>query len=320
MLEKYCYDAPMVGRYLALILMLLGLGVATCAVIVLAMAIAILRPPRMTDGKAVWVLKRLSPGDLGLRFEDISFTVRDAQTGRPMRLAGWWIPRPSARGRCVILLHGYADAKVGAIGWAPMCHSMDFNILAIDLRAHGESQGVYSTAGYWERHDLDQMIDQLRAQRPADAGKIVLLGVNLGAAAAAATAAMRDDISAVVLVDPFADFRGAAMRQMDLAGAPGKPFQTCAMSFAERIAGCDFSAVRPLETVHAIRCPIMMIASSCELPEIDPDRSSMEQAIRSRGRSDDEIHLTGGADRTPLPLENPGSEMSLRKFLSGLRE
>ena len=129
---------------------------------------------------------------------------------------------------------------------------------------------------------------------------------------------MRDDIAAVVLVDPFADFRRAAMLQMDFAGAPGKLFQAGALTIAERIAGCNFSAVRPVELVKAIACPIMMMATSGEPAEIDPARSLMEQAIRSRGRSDDEIYVTGGADQTPIPVGNSETETRLRKFLSGL--
>ena len=78
------------------------------------------------------------------------------------------MPNPHALGRCVTLLHGYADAKVGAIAWAPLWYSLGYHILAFDLRAHGESEGAYSTAGYFERHDLNQLLNQLRAERPSE--------------------------------------------------------------------------------------------------------------------------------------------------------
>src|SRR3954452_2525061 len=146
---------------LLLAVVLLALGALLAAGTVALMAWSLLRPPRMTDGKAAWLLQRLSPGDLNMPYEDARFTVRDQRTGEPLRVAAWWIPCPAAAGRtsdrCVVLLHGYADAKVGAIAWAPVWQKLGFNILAPDLRADGESEGRESTAGFYERHDVDQV-------------------------------------------------------------------------------------------------------------------------------------------------------------------
>src|SRR5688500_19638320 len=108
------------GSLLLLVAVLSALGVVLAAATVAAMAWSLLRPPRMTDGKAVWLLRRLSPGDLGMPYEEMPFDVRDTRTGERLRMAAWWIPCPPAGGRagapesdrCVVLLHGYADAKV----------------------------------------------------------------------------------------------------------------------------------------------------------------------------------------------------------------
>src|SRR5512133_3820449 len=101
---------------LTLAAVLLVLGAVLAAAIVALMAWSLLRPPRMTDGKAAWVLKRLTPGDLGMPYADAAFDVRDLRTGRRLRIRGWWIPAAAgaANGRpadrTVVLLHGYADA------------------------------------------------------------------------------------------------------------------------------------------------------------------------------------------------------------------
>ena len=211
----------MPGSPLTFILVLLGVGAALCAVATCAMAWSLTHPPRMTDGKAAWVLRRLSPADVGLAFEEISFEVRD-ENGTSLKMAAWWIPHPSAKGRCAVLIHGYADAKVGAIAWAPIWHSLGFNLIVPDLRAHGESTGAVCTAGYLERHDLNQIIHDFRAARPDDARQVVLFGISLGAAVAAAVACERTDISAVIMESPYADFRQAAMAHMDRLGLPGR--------------------------------------------------------------------------------------------------
>src|SRR5258707_11879026 len=176
----------MPASFVTLIVLLIAFGLLSCAAAVFGMALSLLRPLRMTDGKATWVLQRISPGDLGLVFEDVHFIVRDERYGRRLRLAGWWIPAAQTSDRCVIFIHGYADAKVGAIAWAPVWHALGFNILALDLRAHGQSGGEQCTAGYFERHDVSQAIDQLRAERPLQTQRLVLFGISMGAAVAAA--------------------------------------------------------------------------------------------------------------------------------------
>src|SRR5205814_10156269 len=127
---------------------------------------------------------------LGLPFEAISFRIRDSLTAELIDLAAWWIAHPMSGSRTVILVHGYADAKVGAIAWAPLFHSLGCNILAMDLRAHGESGGRFTTAGYRERHDLEQVIQQLRARYPSQTQQLVLFGASMGAGVVAATAAI----------------------------------------------------------------------------------------------------------------------------------
>jgi pimeloyl-ACP methyl ester carboxylesterase len=225
------------------------------------MAIKLLRPPRMTDGKAVYVLKRLSPGDLGLAFEEVTFDVRDKQGGKRLAIAAWWMPHPRAVDRTVVLVHGYADAKVGSIAWAPVWRSLGYHVLAIDLRAHGSSGGVNVTAGFWERYDVGQVIDQLRVLRPGATGEVVLFGVSLGAAVVAAVAAMREDLAAVVLESPFADYPTAVVAHADLMGMPGPAFVRRALKVAERVAAADFMSVAPTRMIAEAKCPVMVISA-----------------------------------------------------------
>ena len=256
---------PHLVSYLTLAGVLLGVLMLMCAAVVVLLARALVRPPRMTDGKAAWVLKRLSPGDLGLPFEEVAFDVRDAKTGQPLRIAGWWIPHGSADGRTVVFLHGYADAKVGAIAWAPAWHKLGWNILAIDLRAHGESGGEYCTGGFYEREDVSQVIDQLRACRPAETRRLSIFGVSFGAAVAVATAATRDDIDALVLDSPATDFSVAGARTMQGLGAPLDILETVAVRLAQNMTGARYDDVRLIDLLPTLKCPVLVIA-----PELDP--------------------------------------------------
>src|SRR5688500_17620264 len=243
------YHPCRMAEYVILVLILLLAGAVALVGTAALMARLLLRPPRMTDGKALYLLKRLSPADIGIAHESIAFTVRDERTGRGLKLASWWMPASSPSATTVVLLHGYADAKVGGIAWAPLLLGMGMNVFAIDLRAHGDSDGTQVTAGYFERHDLDAVISQLKGIHADESQSIVLFGVSLGSAVAIATADLRDDVSAVVMDSPFAHYRAAIDVHARLLGAPGGVVARLAATIAEWMSGADFDKVRPVDLV-----------------------------------------------------------------------
>ncbi len=272
----------MVAGILKLGAVLLVLGAALMALTVALVARLILRPPRMTDGKAMFRLHRLSPGDMGMDFENHDFTVRDQRWGGTMRLAGWWIPCPRPSVRCAIVMHGYGDAKVGALDWAAALRRLGLNILAIDLRAHGESDGKNCTGGFFEREDLNQVIDQLRADRPRQTRQLVLFGVSLGGAVAAAVASRRADVAAVILESPLADYRRAIAAQAKMIGFTDGALLQSGIALAQFVSGAKFDAVRPADTIGQIRCPLLLILGREDELLSDEDFAALRAALAHR--------------------------------------
>jgi pimeloyl-ACP methyl ester carboxylesterase len=274
---------PVIPGVLILLLVLLAVGAGLVGLVCLMMAKVLLSPPRMTGGRALWILKRLSPEDLGLAYEETSFVVQDEHAKGKLKITAWWLPAPQQpSARCVVIVHGYADARVGGIAWAPTFLSLGYNVLAIDQRAHGESEGTQTTAGFFERHDLSQVIDQIRAERPAATAEIVLFGVSLGAAVVGATAATRDDVTAVIMDCPYSDYPTAAQTHARTMGMPGPMFQRLAIRLAQRLSGADFLACSPVRVIPTLACPLMVISGSDDL-FVDPvDMDAVEAAVTSR--------------------------------------
>ena len=249
------------GAAFKLAAVLAGLGVIFAAAVVALMARLILRPPRMSDGKALSRYHRLSPGDLGLRFEAVPFCVPDAaQPGTTLHLSSWWIP-VSQSPRTAVLLHGFADAKVGTLDHAALLHHLGWNVLSVDLRAHGDSAGRHTTAGFYERDDVDAVLNQLRAARPAETQEVILFGLSLGGVVAAAVAARRDDLHAVVLDSVYPDGGKTAAAHARRIGAPHGLLLRLALRLAGLLSRANFAAVRPLDLLAQIRAPVLLIVA-----------------------------------------------------------
>ncbi len=309
---------------------ILSLGAVLLAVAALAWIAAVagimrllLRPPRMSDGRALALLGRLSPADLDLDYQPVEYRIENRRGPCPdhaipppargyLHIAGWWIPAsapehaaapssdptailphatvaeapaspgPPSSDRTAILLHGFSDAKVGAIAWAPLMHRLGFNVLAIDLRAHGQSDGSICTAGDCERWDLMQVIDQLHAQRPQSTRTLLLFGVSLGAAVALATAAIRRDIAALILECPYPDFPSAAISHANAIGAPGMLFLRPALALAKSLWAVRFNQVRPVDLLRTVPCPLLMIHAELDTFVPPRDRQRLIDAAQSR--------------------------------------
>jgi pimeloyl-ACP methyl ester carboxylesterase len=123
--------------------------------------------------------------------------VEVAFPGDGVELRGWLFPaRPPVKGT-VIFLHGRNQNRDAGIVVARRLVPLGYDVLAYDSRAHGASEGKYSTFGFYEKHDVSRAIDFLGADR------VVLAGVSLGSAVAIQAAAEDPRVVGVVAVSSF---------------------------------------------------------------------------------------------------------------------
>lgn len=98
-----------------------------------------------------------------------------------LRLRGRYLP--SGRGRqAILLVHGYR-AKNGEGDFAPLLrfyHELGLDILVIDQRAHGQSEGDRICFGVKERHDCVDWLHWLNQRAQPD--DLFMAGLSMGAA------------------------------------------------------------------------------------------------------------------------------------------
>jgi hypothetical protein len=132
-----------------------------------------------------------TPRDVGLKYEDVYFKTKDGLT-----LNAWFVPANRPYGT-VLFFHGNAGSLSERVGKMRAFHELRFNILGVDYRGYGRSEGKPSEKGIYL--DAQAACDYLLTREDVDPKKIIIYGVSLGGAVAVDLAARRP--AAALIVD-----------------------------------------------------------------------------------------------------------------------
>jgi fermentation-respiration switch protein FrsA (DUF1100 family) len=111
----------------------------------------------------------------------------------------------------VLFLHGNAEnisTHFRSVTWLP---AQGYNVLALDYRGYGASDGVPTLAGV--QQDIDAALKHLLAHKNVDPQRIVIFGQSLGGAFGifyVAHSAHRENIRALITDSAFSDYRAVA--------------------------------------------------------------------------------------------------------------
>lgn len=154
-----------------------------------------------------------TPADIGLAFEDVSFTATDG-----VRLDGWFVPAEAAGpGPAVVFVHGWLWNRAGNVGglvpfedrdvdFLPTVravHDAGLHVLLFDLSNHGTSgKRIPMTFGAWEARDLIGAMSYVRGRAEVDPSRVGVLGTSMGGNTALEAAPYCQPIPAMLLVQP----------------------------------------------------------------------------------------------------------------------
>ena len=149
-------------------------------------------------------------------------TVQIKSTEKIM-LSAWWMEQ-NPGGSTVLMLHGLTSSKASAGVLLPsgMLYKAGFNILAIDLRDHGDStcEDGYYSAGQYESDDSAAALTWLVEEKNIPAEKIGIYGNSLGALTTLNTYAKSDYFAASAVHDPPVEFGTLVKEEMVYQGFP----------------------------------------------------------------------------------------------------
>jgi len=142
-----------------------------------------------------------TPASWGLAYEDVFLSAEDG-----VKLHGWYIPRQGSN-RVLLFMHGNAGNISHRGESITVFHRLGLNVLIIDYRGYGQSQGSPSEQGLYQ--DAAAAWHYLVNTRGFDGEDIILFGRSLGGAVAARLASTVQ-AGAVILESTFSSARDVA--------------------------------------------------------------------------------------------------------------
>lgn len=152
----------------------------------------------------------MSPDQIGLKYEDVQIVSADG-----VKLFAWYLPAQGEAKGTILYLHGNAEnisTHIGNVYWLPAQH---YNVLLLDYRGYGGSEGAPSLAG--AQQDINAAMAYLLQRADIDHSRIAIFAQSLGGALAiynVAHSPYREHIRALIEESAFSDYRKIAREKL----------------------------------------------------------------------------------------------------------
>lgn len=220
----------------------------TIFVLLLTFAVTILWASYQRTADYLHPARQLASSELllanGIEFQDVELTTEDN-----VKLSAWYTP--SRNGAVILVAHGYGGSRTE--DYHALFASHGYGVVSWDFRAHGESEGDFSSLGYFEVLDAKAALEFALAQPGVE--RVGAWGGSMGAVTMIRATAQYPEIEALIADSPFPSLE----EEMDLQ-VPFPVMRSLIQFFAERASGVTVNSVRPLEDIARISPrPIFLI-------------------------------------------------------------
>jgi len=178
-----------------------------------------------------------------------------------LKLAAWYLPHPQAV-RSVICVHGYLSCGLQDYGAAiRYYYETGSNVLVIDQRSHGDSEGKYIGFGVQERWDLLRWIEWVNGACGADF-PLYLSGISMGSATVMMTLGLelpgnvRGAVADCGYSSLWEEFTHVMKTRYHL---PPFPILYCAEFIARLVTKIDFRSVTAVQALEKAKVPVLFI-------------------------------------------------------------
>lgn len=215
----------------------------------------------------------------------------------------------------VIFFHGYHGVSAwDGYGFFKICKNSGMNILMIDERAHGKSEGRAITFGVRERHDCKLWVEYA-AKRFGKDTDIFLAGVSMGAASVMMSSelGLPENVRAIVSDCGYSEPAAIIKETVRKTSLPVKPVYLLIKLGAKLFGRFDLEEAAPLNAVEKLRIPILFIHGKQD--SVVP--LSMNEELYERCTGKKERVVIEGADHANSAMTDYATyEREVMRFLN----
>jgi uncharacterized protein len=170
---------------------------------------------------------------------------------------------PNPGNKYMIFCHGVTENKFNSLKYMNLFLKKGFNAVIYDHRRHGESGGKTSSYGFFEKHDLKAVVDELIKRQ----GEDVFFGIHgesMGAATMLLYAGSIEDRADFYIADcPYSDFGDQLSYRMkkEVKLPVGGLLLPLADLFLKLREGYKLKDISPRSVVENIQKPVLFIHS-----------------------------------------------------------
>jgi uncharacterized protein len=144
------------------------------------------------------------------------------KTKNNLALEAWYAKTDSVAKGTVVLFHGLSNSKSMSIQESNEFRFMGYNVMLVDFRAHGNSEGNTTTIGWNESEDVKLAYDWLVQKGES---KIFLWGFSMGSVAVLKAVSENNlEVAGVILEMPFGSLLQHMKGRAPTFGFPKQPF------------------------------------------------------------------------------------------------
>ena len=197
-----------------------------------------------------WVVNARTPRRIQVRSDDGT------------SLVGRMIPGTKRERPWVLMLHGFGGTWRDSLAFSRIYAAHDCNIMLVDMRAHGESEGEWAGSGWLDRRDVIAWCSWIAA-RTGEEAQIIIHGQGMGATAALFAAEEADfpaQVRAIISDSAYTDAWNEATLRLGTGFAKPQPaLDLFRIALRKAKGGYDLAEANVLASLQGVTTPLFIM-------------------------------------------------------------